>query len=77
MRGDKWRSGVQKAAFSSSPLITSQAVGESDRRSLSLAFFQITHRKVELEKAEPALLVFYLQRKPEEQTEDLFTFHFS
>lgn len=30
VRGDKWRSGVRRAAFSPSPPITSQAVRESD-----------------------------------------------
>lgn len=37
VRGDKWRSGVRKAAFSPGPPITSQAVRESDRRSLSFS----------------------------------------
>lgn len=42
VRGDKWRSGVQKAAFSPGPPITSRAVRESDSSSftLSLALFQ-------------------------------------
>ncbi len=34
VRGDKWRSGVRKAASSPGPPITSQAVRESDRMSL-------------------------------------------
>lgn len=64
VRGDKWRSGVRKAAFSPSPPITSQAVRKSDRTSLSfsLALFQTRLGKVELEKVEPALVLFYLQR---------------
>ena len=37
VRGDKWRSGVRKAAFSPGHPITSQAVRESDRRSLSFS----------------------------------------
>lgn len=45
--------------------------------SLSLALFQTRLGKVELEKVEPALVLFYLQRKLEEQIEDLFKFHFS
>lgn len=38
VRGDKWRSGVWKAAFSPGPPITSQAVRESDRRSHAFSF---------------------------------------
>ena len=45
--------------------------------SLSLALFQTTLGKVELEKVEPALVLFYLQRKVEDQIEDLFMFHFN
>lgn len=59
VRGDKWRSGVRRAAFSPSPPITSQAVRESD----SFALFQSRLGKVDLEKVEPALVSFYLQRK--------------
>lgn len=45
---------------------------------LSIAPFQTTLGKVELEKVEPALVPFYLQRKPpEDQIEDLFMFYFN
>lgn len=47
VRGDKWRSGVRKAAFSPGPPITSQAVRESDRRSLS---FSLLSHKLRLGK---------------------------
>ncbi len=39
VRGDKWRSGVRKAAFSPGPPVTSQAVREFDRMSLSFSCF--------------------------------------
>lgn len=42
-----------------------------------LSRFQTTLGKVDLEKVEPALVLFYLQRKPEDQIEDLFMFHFN
>lgn len=45
--------------------------------SVSLALFQTTFGKVELEKVETALVLFYLQRKLEDQKEDLFMFHFN
>lgn len=35
------------------------------------------YKEVDLEKAEPALTRFYLQRKPEDLTDDLLMFHFS
>lgn len=57
VRGDKWRSGVQKAAFSPSPSITSRAVRESDRRSLpfSNSLSQTPLGKVDLEEVRPVL----------------------
>lgn len=44
---------------------------------LSLALFQTTLGKVKLEKAEPTLVLCYLQRELEDQIEDLFMFHFN
>lgn len=79
VRGDKWRSGVRKAAFSPGPPITSRAVRETDRSSLSFSFSLSKLRlgKWSLRKLSPHLCCFYLQRKLEDQIEDLFMFHFN
>lgn len=45
---------------------------------LSLSLFQTTLGKVELEKVETALVLFYIcSRRLEDQIESLFMFHFS
>lgn len=72
--GDKWRSGGRKAAFPPGPPLTSRAVRESDRRSLS---FSCSLSKTMLEKVEPVLKLFCFQRNLEDQIEGLSMFHFN
>lgn len=55
VRGPKWSSGAQKAAFSSRPLITSQAVRASDRRCLSFPPSTLALGKRSLRKLSPHL----------------------
>lgn len=55
VRGPKWGSGAQKAAFSSSPLVTTQAVRESDRRCLAFLSFKLVMGKRSLRKWRPHL----------------------
>lgn len=74
VRGLKWSSGAQKAAFSSSPLITSQAIKASDRRCLSFPP-HISVGKAELEKVEPSLAA--LCWRSVSHIEVLFRVHFS
>lgn len=57
----KWGSGAQKAAFSSSPLVTTQAVRESDRRCLAFLSFKLVMGKRSLRKWRRSLCGVFLR----------------